>query len=179
MGCGVSLRRRERGMAALLIFDLWPVDTYVWWLATLWDPHLRGLSRSVLSIRPLAVREPDWDVPLNSEVIKAILAFQIVDRSLPIGTLYMHTNVFITSCCWDDILVAGRHIYLLLLWWDRDLEEAGEEESKTDAPGGSRRMLMLMMLTLVMTKLAFKILTEQSIPENPGSQTQVFMFEHF
>ena len=62
------------------------------------------------------------------------------------------------------------------------MEEAGEEESKTDAPGGSRRMLMLvmlMMLTLVMTKLAFKILTEQSIPENPGSQTQVFMFEHF
>ena len=62
------------------------------------------------------------------------------------------------------------------------MEEAGEEESKTDAPGGSRRMLMLMMLmmlTRVMTKLAFKILTEQSIPENPGSQTQVFMFEHF
>ena len=59
------------------------------------------------------------------------------------------------------------------------MEEEGEEESKTDAPGGSRRMLMLMMLTLVMTKLAFKILTEQSIPENPGSQTQVFMFEHF
>ena len=62
------------------------------------------------------------------------------------------------------------------------MEEAGEEESKTDAPGGSRRMLMLMMLmmlTLVMTKLVFKILTEQSIPENPGSQTQVFMFEHF
>ena len=57
------------------------------------------------------------------------------------------------------------------------MEEVGEEESKTDAPGGSRRMLMLMML--VMTKLAFKILTEQSIPENPGSQTQVFMFEHF
>ena len=83
MGCGVSLRRRERGMAALLIFDLWPVDTYVWWLATLWDPHLRGLSRSVLSIRPLAVREPDWDVPLNSEAIKAILAFQIVDVLFP------------------------------------------------------------------------------------------------
>ena len=68
------------------------------------------------------------------------------------------------------------------------MEEAGEEESKTDAPGGSRRVLtlvmlmmlmMLMMLTLVMTKLVFKILTEQSIPENPGSQTQVFMFEHF
>ena len=59
------------------------------------------------------------------------------------------------------------------------MEEAGEEESKTDAPGGSRRMLMLMMLTLGMTKLVFKILTEQSIPENPGSQTQVFMFEHF
>ena len=62
------------------------------------------------------------------------------------------------------------------------MEEAGEEESKTDAPWGSRRMLMLMMLmmlTLVMTKLAFKMLTEQSIPENPGSQTQVFMFEHF
>ena len=59
------------------------------------------------------------------------------------------------------------------------MEEAGEEESKTDAPGGSSRMLMLVMLTLVMTKLAFKILTEQSIPENPGSQTQVFMFEHF
>ena len=57
------------------------------------------------------------------------------------------------------------------------MEEEGEEESKTDAPGGSRRMLMLVML--VVTKLAFKILTEQSIPENPGSQTQVFMFEHF
>ena len=40
-------------------------------------------------------------------------------------------------------------------------------------------LMMLMMLTLVMTKLVFKILTEQSIPENPGSQTQVFMFEHF
>ena len=66
-------------MAALLIFDLWPVDTYVWWLATLWDPHLRGLSRSVPSIRPLAVREPDWDAPLNSEAIKATLAFQIVE----------------------------------------------------------------------------------------------------
>ena len=40
-------------------------------------------------------------------------------------------------------------------------------------------LVMLMMLTLVMTKLVSKILTEQSIPENPGSQTQVFMFEHF
>ena len=65
-------------MAALLIFDLWPVDTYVWWLATLWDPHLRGLSRSVLSIRPLAVREPDWDIPLNSEAIKAIQIVEVL-----------------------------------------------------------------------------------------------------
>ena len=27
--------------------------------------------------------------------------------------------------------------------------------------------------------IVMRILTEQSIPENSGSQTQVFMFEHF
>ena len=156
MGCGVSLRRRERGMAALLIFDLWPVDTYVWWLATLWDPHLRGLSRSVLSIRPLAVREPDWDIPLNSEAIKAILAFQIVDRSLPIWTLYnvyayqrLHYKLLLRrhTCRWKTHLPAfalvgpglgrrgGGGVQDWRTWGEQEDANAGDADAGDDQVG--------------------------------------------
>ena len=74
------------------------------------------------------------------------------------------------------------------------MEEAEEGGSKTDAPVGcgNHNIAHKDQYTVIKNgdyddkdgsdqaiDIVMRILTEQSIPENSGSQTQVFMFEHF